>query len=136
MDYTDFSWWRLVPTAVRFVGGFGHMSWVGVTDYTAAEPDPVGPAAAGICQHMNADHRQANLMYAQVLAGLADATDAAMTAVDRYGFVLHVSTPAGARQARIAFAEPVSSADEVRSAVVSLLAQCRQSASDATGSTE
>ena len=59
VDYTDFSWWRLVPTAVRFVGGFGHMSWVGVPEYTAAEPDPLGQAADGICQHMNDDHRSA-----------------------------------------------------------------------------
>ena len=130
VDYTDFSWWRLAPTAIRFVGGFGHMSWVGVNEYTMAESDPVGPAAAGICQHMNDDHPQANLMYAQVLGGLADASDAAMTAVDRYGFVLNVSTPAGDRQARIAFAQPVSSADEVRAAVVSLLATCRRAASD------
>jgi putative heme iron utilization protein len=125
VDYTDFSWWRLVPTAVRFVGGFGHMSWVGVPEYTAAEPDPLGHAADGICQHMNDDHRSANLMYAQVLAGLSDATDAAMSAVDRYGFVLDVTTPAGGRQARIAFAEPVSTGEQVRAAVVALLADCR-----------
>jgi putative heme iron utilization protein len=134
VDYTDFSWWRLVPTSVRFVGGFGHMSWVGVPQYTEAQPDPIGPAADGICQHMNDDHRQANLMYAQVLAGLADATDATMAAVDRYGFVLDVQTPAGARQARIAFPQPVSSGEQVRAAVVALLAECRsrQATPDAT----
>jgi putative heme iron utilization protein len=125
VDYTDFSWWRLVPTAVRFVGGFGHMSWVGAPQYTDAQPDPIGPSAEGICHHMNDDHRAANLMYAQVLAGLSDATDATMVAVDRYGFVLDVQTPAGGRQARIAFSEPVSTGEQVRAAVVALLADCR-----------
>jgi putative heme iron utilization protein len=125
VDYTDFSWWRLAPTAVRFVGGFGHMSWVTADNYRAAQPDPIDDAASGICQHMNDDHRDANLMYAQVIAGLNDATDAEMTAVDRYGFVLDVQTPSGKRQARVAFTQPVSSSDEVRAAVVSLLADCR-----------
>jgi heme iron utilization protein len=125
VDYTDFSWWRLVPTAGRFVGGFGHMSWVGVAEYLAAEPDPIGDAATHICQHMNDDHRDANLMYAQVLADLPEATDAEMTAVDQYGFVLRVRTPTGDRQARLAFPQPVTSSDDVRAAVVSLLADCR-----------
>jgi putative heme iron utilization protein len=125
VDYTDFSWWRLVPTAVRFVGGFGHMSWVTAQAYAAASPDPISPAADGIITHMNDDHRAANLMYATVLAGLGDATDAQMVAVDRYGFVLDVTTPAGRRQARVAFTTPVSSSDEVRAGVVALLAECR-----------
>jgi putative heme iron utilization protein len=125
VDYTDFSWWRLVVSSVRFVGGFGHMSWVTADAYSAATADPIAASAAGICQHMNADHREANLAYAQALAGLTDATDAEMTDVDRYGFVLAVQTPAGPRQARLAFDEPVADAGEVRSAVVAMLRRCR-----------
>ena len=45
--------------AVRYVGGFGRMSWVGVDEYAAADPDPLAPAAAGIVAHMNADHADA-----------------------------------------------------------------------------
>ena len=122
IGYSDFSWWTLVPSSVRYVGGFGHMSWVTIDDYRAASPDPIAPTAEHICTHMNDDHADANLRYAQQLAGLPDATAATMTAVDRHGFTLRVSTPSGPRVARLGFPDPVSSTDEVRRAVIDLLA--------------
>ena len=128
IGYSDFSWWTLVPSSVRYVGGFGHMSWVPIDEYREVSPDPIAPSATGICAHMNDDHAAANLLYAQRLAGLADATDATMTAVDRRGFTLHVSTPSGPRVARLAFREPTSSAEDVRRAVIELLDMARSSA--------
>ena len=82
------------------------MSWVTADDYRAAEPDPLAAAAAGILAHMNDDHADAVLAYARGLAGIADATAATMTAVDRYGFDSTVTTPAGPRAARLAFEAP------------------------------
>ena len=122
IGYSDFSWWTLVPSSVRYVGGFGHMSWVTIDEYRAASPDPIAPSAERICTHMNDDHADANLRYAQRLAGLEDATAATMTAVDRHGFTLRVTTPSGPRVARLAFPAPVTSTDEVRRAVIDLLA--------------
>ncbi len=40
-DFTDFGFWRLNVERCRFVGGFGHMSWVGPEKYSAADPDPL-----------------------------------------------------------------------------------------------
>jgi putative heme iron utilization protein len=122
IDYSDFSWWSLVPSSVRYVGGFGHMSWVTMEEYRAASPDPIAPSAASICAHMNDDHADANLRYARSLADLPDATAARMTAVDRHGFTLDVDTPSGPRVARLAFPVPVTSPEEVRRAVIELLA--------------
>src|SRR5262245_25011816 len=59
VDFKDFSFFRLDPIALRYVGGFGRMSWVGAEDYLAAEPDPLAPSAAGILSHMNDDHADA-----------------------------------------------------------------------------
>ena len=39
-DFTDFGFWRLEVEELRFVGGFGHMSWVTAERYAAAEADP------------------------------------------------------------------------------------------------
>ena len=122
IGYSDFSWWTLVPSSVRYVGGFGHMSWVTIDEYRGASPDPIAPSADGICTHMNDDHAAANLLYAQRLAGLPDATAATMTAVDRHGFTLHVATPSGPRVARLAFPNPVTTTEDVRRAVIELLA--------------
>jgi heme iron utilization protein len=125
VDFDDFAFYRLEPVALRYVGGFGRMSWVTAEDYRAAEPDPLAAVAAGILSHMNDDHASANLAYAQGLASIADATSATMTAVDRYGFELAVTTPEGPRAMRLAFDAPLSTSDEVRRAMVEMVGKAR-----------
>ena len=39
--FADFRMYRLEVDSVRYVGGFGRMSWVSATDHAAAEPDPL-----------------------------------------------------------------------------------------------
>jgi hypothetical protein len=125
VDFKDFAFHRLEPIALRYVGGFGRMSWVTAADYLAAEPDPLASAAAGILSHMNEDHGEAMIAYARAFAALPAATGATMTAVDRYGFELAVTTPAGPRAARLAFDEPVATSDEVRTAMVAMVKAAR-----------
>ncbi|WP_437539193.1 DUF2470 domain-containing protein [Sorangium sp. So ce726] len=125
IDFTDFSFYRLDPVSIRYVGGFGRMSWVEADAYTTAEPDPLAADAAGILEHMNTDHADAVLAYAKVLAGIKDATAATMTSVDRYGFELDVITPAGPKAARLSFGAPVSATDEVRKAMVAMVREAR-----------
>jgi putative heme iron utilization protein len=125
VDYKDFAFYRLEPVALRYVGGFGRMSWVGADEYRAAEPDPLAESAGGVLSHMNGDHADAVLAYARVLAGFADATAATMTAVDRYGFEMQVSTPAGPRASRLGFDAPVATPGEVRGALIAMLARAR-----------
>jgi putative heme iron utilization protein len=124
-DFRDFAFYRLTPTSLRYVGGFGRMSWVTADAYAAAEPDPLARAASGILTHMNGDHADAVLAYARVLAKVPDASAATMTAVDRYGFELAVTTPAGPRATRLAFDAPVDTADAVRKAMVDLVKRAR-----------
>lgn len=125
VDFADFAFFRLEPSSLRYVGGFGRMSWVTAEDYRAAEPDPLARASKDILAHMNDDHTDAVLAYATKLAGVADATSATMTAVDRYGFELALTTPAGPRATRLAFDEPVTTSDEVRRAMVAMVKQTR-----------
>ena len=124
-SFKDFAFHRLDPIAVRYVGGFGRMSWVSAADYLSAEPDPIAPHAEGILAHMNGDHGDAVLAYARGLAGEVDATSAKMTAVDRHGFDLALETPRGPKSARLAFAAEVASTDEVRRALVLLVKTAR-----------
>lgn len=124
-DFTDFGFWRLDVEQCRFVGGFGHMSWVSGDAYAAATVDPVAPEAEAVIAHMNADHAEANLLYATTLAGLADATAAHMVGIDRHGITLRVETPEAPRMARLGFPEPLESADQARPAVIELLTRAR-----------
>jgi hypothetical protein len=134
VDFKDFAFHRLEPIALRYVGGFGRMSWVTAADYLAAEPDPLADAAPGILSHMNEDHGEAMIAYARAFARLPDATAATMTAVDRYGFELAVTTPAGPRAARLGFEAPLTTTDEVRKAMVVMVKAARAALSAAGGS--
>ena len=79
----------------------------------------------GFLAHMNGDHGDALLAYARGLAGISNAQHAAMTAVDRYGFDLDVTTPEGTRASRLAFDAPASTTDDVRRAMVALAKKAR-----------
>lgn len=126
-SFKDFAMYRLEPAGVRYVGGFGRMSWVGPEQYAAAEPDPLAPHETAILQHMNDDHHDAVLAYARALAGIPDATRALMTAIDRYGFDVLAVTSDGERRARVAFADDVTSPDGARRALVALVQRARSS---------
>jgi putative heme iron utilization protein len=129
VDFDDFAFYRIEPTALRYVGGFGRMSWVSAEDYRAAEPDPLAAAAAEILRHMNDDHAEALLSYARALAGIADAASATMTAVDRYGFEIAAVTPNGPRAGRLAFDVAVATPDDVRQSMVALGKRARAASS-------
>ena len=121
VDYDDFNFWKLSVDECRFVGGFGHMSWVTSEDYRKAEVDPLFENAGEIVDHMNDDHSDANLMYVQVLGKLKDSTEAMMLGIDRYGITLRALTSDGPRMVRIGFPSPLTSGEEARPAVIALL---------------
>ena len=120
VDFSDFHFFRLQPQEVYYVGGFGRMGWVEAADYLAAAPDPLAGAAAGILAHMNADHGDAMLLLARMHAGI-EASEAAMTSVDRLGFALRLKTAEGVKGARIGFTREARSAGEVRAVLVEMV---------------
>ena len=69
VDFADFSFFRLEPIDLYYVGGFGVMGWVEVRDYEQAAPDPLAGSAPGILAHMNADHVDAMIRLARPTQG-------------------------------------------------------------------
>ncbi len=126
--YGDFLCMRLEVEHVRYVGGFGRMSWVDPADYAAAEPDPLAPHAAAIVAHMNADHAGALVELSHAYAGRTDVTGARMTAVDRYGFevVADVTGPQQQAAFRVGFRSEQASPDGVRRELVGMLHAARR----------
>lgn len=124
IDFSDFGFYRLDVTDLYFVGGFGVMGWVASGDYRAAEPDPLAPYAAGIIEHMNADHADALRQITRHFASL-DAEEATMVSCDRLGFVVRVRTAEGMKGARIQFPEPVTSREQARKVMVAMTKQAR-----------
>jgi putative heme iron utilization protein len=131
VDFGDFSLWRLEISAIRYVGGYGRMSWVDVDGWHAASPDPVEPHAAGAVEHLNADHAEACLLMAQHLGQRPDATIAVVTGIDRYGLDLVATGPGGPGRVRLGFDEPVVTPEAIRAATVTLARRARQAAAPA-----
>jgi heme iron utilization protein len=125
VDFEDFSFYRLDVVDVYYVGGFGVMGWVAAPDYNLAQPDPLADSAAGIIEHMNADHKDALVVLARVFGGMGS-EEAAMTAVDRLGFHVRLKTPEGMKGIRIAFLRPAATAMETRKVLVEMVQQARQ----------
>jgi heme iron utilization protein len=126
VDFDDFSFFRMDVVDVYYVGGFGVMGWVAAPEYGDAHADPLADAAAGILEHMNADHQDALILLAKVFAGTA-AQEAVMTAVDRLGFHVRMKTEEGMKGARIAFPGEVSTPGETRKMLVDMVQQARRS---------
>jgi heme iron utilization protein len=126
VGFSDFGLWALEVSSLRYIGGYGRMSWVGSEDWARAEPDPIAPLAAGILEHMNQDHADALPLYCRAFSRATEATEASMTGIDRYGFELSVRTAEGPRPVRLAFPAPIASAADARQALVALLGQARQ----------
>ena len=126
IEFGDFVFYRLDVESIRYVGGYGRMSWVDAAAYAAAEPDPLAPAAAGIIGHMNADHAEAQVLYCRHLAGRPETTRATMSAVDRYGFEMVAEGPNGRAAVRLGFPRPCSTGEEVRQAMVAMVAEARR----------
>ena len=124
VDFADFSFWRLNPIDLYFVGGFGVMGWVNSSDFEQAVPDPLAEAALGILEHMNQDHASAMIEIALHEKGVA-ASEAKMTAVDRLGFHLRLKTPERVRSVRIGFPVEVRNSDECRQALVAMVKRAR-----------
>ena len=100
------------------------MGWVEAREYETASPDPLLPAAAGIIAHMNADHTDAMILLARNYAGI-EATEAAMTAVDRLGFYLRLRTAEGVKGTRINYPSEVQTSDGARNVLVDMVRQAK-----------
>jgi putative heme iron utilization protein len=125
-DFVDFRYWSIEVTGVRYIGGFGRMSWVEPSAWSTAQADPLLAEAKRIIDHMNDDHADALRLYSEAFSRSGPVDEAVMTGVDRYGFEMSVTTDHGPRPVRIAFDEPVTNSTEVRTAMVAMVKRARE----------
>lgn len=126
VDFDDFFCFEMQPECLRYIGGFGEMSWVEGEHYTAAQPDAVVARSDSAVAHMNADHADAVLLMTQAFAGLPEATKATILSLDRYGFDVLAELPDGLRRSRVGFKSRLDTAEDIRPAVVGLTNEARQ----------
>jgi putative heme iron utilization protein len=119
-DFADFSFFRLQPIDLYYVGGFGVMGWVEAKEYAHAAADPLAEAAPGILAHMNEDHVDSMIRLARMHAQI-DASEASMTSIDRLGFNLRLKTADGMKGIRINFPSEVTTSKQTRETLVAMV---------------
>jgi len=110
----DFSFYRIHPKAIRYIGGFGKINWLNMENY-AVKPYTLIEHESGVIDHMNADHQEALRNYCQHFHQVA-AMEVEMMGIDTDGFDLRVES----RVLRLDFEQPVTDALQARSVLVEM----------------
>ena len=74
-----------------------------------------------ICKHMNKDHSDAVLVYAQRFGGLSEATAATMAAIDPEGMDLVAQVEGSEQPVRVKFEHPLADAADAHHTLVAML---------------
>jgi putative heme iron utilization protein len=122
VNFKDFSFFRIRPTGVHLVAGFGRIVDLKPAQFLTDISDAASllEAEQGAVDHMNADHREAMNLYATKLLG-ADSADWRCTGCDPDGMDL----AAGTTTLRLDFPERVTSGTELRKMLVRLAGEAR-----------
>lgn len=125
IDFKDFYFYRLEVERIRYIGGFGRMSWIRSEAYTNAAPDPLWSDAEGILRHMNEDHKQNMLDFAEAFTEIRGINEIQMTLVDRFGFEMTAYLDNNEKTIRLSFSSEVKDVREVRKEMVALANEAR-----------
>ena len=93
MDSPKFHFYRLTPTKIYFVGGFGVSSeWVPPEKYRLATPDILAKDASSIMDRINRDHAEDLMLTATEILAVKEVQNVRVTGVDRLGMDLRVTS--------------------------------------------
>jgi heme iron utilization protein len=122
VEFKDFSFFRIVPSAAHMVAGFGRIIDLAPAQFLTEIGDAgeLLEAEQGAVEHMNEDHREAMNLYATKLLG-AENTDWACTGCDPDGMDMQ----AGTTVLRLDFPERVTSGGALRKMLVRLAGEAR-----------
>lgn len=122
-DMHDFGFYRIKVSQIRYIGGFGKISWMDAEDFfdtTLPRPNRLPGQETGIIEHMNADHVESLAAYCKHFHGLTPC-QAEMLGIDSDGFDVKVVTDKDITQTvRFYFDQPVYDAISARAALVAL----------------
>jgi len=117
-----FLYLRGVPTAVRWIGGFGEIGWISALNFSDAAADPLAYIALDIIDHMNADHEEAMKTLISAKSDIdPKGKKVMMTNIRSTDFTLQAMNGISSQRITVDFPEPVSDASKARAALISML---------------
>lgn len=115
----DFSFYRIVPQTLRYIGGFGKIHWVSAISYLIPSYPLIGQED-DVLAHMNADHRDTLRRYCEYFHQ-CEALDVEMLGIDCDGFDVR----ADGANLRFDFEAMVLDAQQARHALVEMAQSAR-----------
>ncbi|MEO8332485.1 MAG: DUF2470 domain-containing protein [Gallionella sp.] len=116
----DFSFYRIRPVGIRYIGGFGRIHWVDMENY-AVQPYPLIEQESDVIAHMNSDHQDTMRNYCRHYHQCT-ALNVTMLGIDLDGFDVRADD----KILRFDFAQPVIDAPQARSALVEMAHASKQ----------
>lgn len=110
----DFSFYRIMPQTLRYIGSFGRIHWVAASSYLVP-CYPLIEQEADVIAHMNSDHRDTMRRYCQRFHQ-CEALNVEMLGIDCDGF----DVLADGRHLRFDFEEAVLDAQQARRTLVKM----------------
>jgi len=125
VDFKDFSFFRIKPSAAHLVAGFGRIIDLKPEQFSTEVGDAASllAAEAGAVEHMNEDHREAMNLYATKLLG-AESADWRCIGCDPEGLDMQ----AGTATLRLEFPGRVTTPGDLRKMLVRLAEEARAKA--------
>ena len=122
VEFKDFSFFRIIPSAAHLVAGFGRIVDLKPGQFLTdiSDAGALLQAEPGAIEHMNADHREATNLYATKLLGAGPA-EWRCTGCDPDG----IDIQAGPKALRLDFPERVTGPGELRKMLVRLADEAR-----------
>ncbi len=120
MSMHDFSFYRIQPLAIRYIGGFGKIHWADICSYSVL-PYPMIAQEFDVITHMNADHQDALRNFCQHFHQ-CPALDVSMLGIDIDGFDVRADESI----LRFDFSQPVTDAQQARIALVEMARLAKQ----------
>jgi putative heme iron utilization protein len=115
----DFSFYRIVPQTLRYIGGFGKIHWISAISYLVPSY-PLTRKEDDVIAHMNTDHRDTLRRYCENFHQ-CEALDVEMLGIDCDGFDVR----ADGGNLRFDFEEMVFDAQQARHALVEMAQNAR-----------
>ena len=113
-DTHDFFFYRIEPTMIRYIGGFGEIHWIPAENFPVPE-NKLAAQEEGILAHMNRDHAQNLRDYCRRYQG-KKAKNVEMVGIDCDGFDVRAS----GELLRFEFDTPVLDAMQAREALIKM----------------
>mmetsp|Transcript_37943 Transcript_37943/g.49959 ORF Transcript_37943/g.49959 Transcript_37943/m.49959 type:complete len:351 (+) Transcript_37943:95-1147(+) len=118
-----FSFYKLNPEQVYYVGGFGvNAEWVSVPGYETAKPDILAHESPAVIANMNQKKQKDLVNLCQQFLGIKQVDEVTVSLLDRLGFNVRVSSGKETDEFRIGFnpTTQVYSVEDAKSEIVKL----------------